>query len=69
MLPLAFVFLNECISVTMLFPFVGYMVYDFGIVTSKDLVGKYAGYISSMYVLGQLFTGALWGSLSDRWVP
>ena len=36
MLPLAFVFLNECICLTMLLPFVGYMVVDFKIVETKD---------------------------------
>eukprot|EP01062_Namystynia_karyoxenos_P084581 TRINITY_DN9997_c0_g1_i1.p1 TRINITY_DN9997_c0_g1~~TRINITY_DN9997_c0_g1_i1.p1 ORF type:complete len:511 (+),score=146.60 TRINITY_DN9997_c0_g1_i1:69-1535(+) len=65
MVPLAFVFLNESISLTMLFPFVGYMVADFGVVESKDQAGVYAGMIASMFVLGQLCTMQLWGTLSD----
>ena len=66
MVPLACCFLNECICLSMLYPFLGYMVWDFGIVENKDDAGMYAGYIASMFTFGQLLTGSLWGRASDR---
>ena len=67
MLPLACTFLNECICLSMLYPFLGYMVLDFGLVESTNEAGLYVGYIASMFTLGQLLSGSFWGSASDRW--
>jgi MFS family permease len=50
----------------MLYPYLGYMVVDFGLVDSPDQAGQYAGYIASMFTLGQLLTGIFWGEMSDR---
>ena len=66
MVPLCFVFVNECVCLTMLYPFVGFMVVDFGLVEDTNQAGMYAGYIASAFVLGQMCTCSMWGTLSDR---
>jgi MFS family permease len=49
---------------TVLFPFIYYMVRDFGY--PQDDVGYYVGWIASSFSLSQFFTAYLWGYLSDK---
>ena len=61
---LSLVVFSEPMSMTVLFPFVYFMVRDFGIV-DKD-IGFYAGYIASSFSIAQFLTSILWGTMSDK---
>ena len=61
---LATVILSEPIALTIIFPFIYYMVRDFGIPHEK--VGYYVGFIASSFSFCQLLTSFWWGQLSDR---
>jgi MFS family permease len=50
---------------SILFPFIYYMVRDFDICTEKD-IGFYVGFIASSFSLAQLCTTMGWGWMSDR---
>eukprot|EP01027_Heterolobosea_sp_BB2_P016108 GEZU01022972.1.p1 GENE.GEZU01022972.1~~GEZU01022972.1.p1 ORF type:complete len:179 (-),score=41.36 GEZU01022972.1:54-590(-) len=56
----------EAFNITSLFPYVGFMVKDFGLVESEKEAGYYAGLIASCFSLGQFTSGFFWGWLSDR---
>jgi MFS family permease len=62
---LCVVILSEPMSMSILFPFVVYMVRDFDIAEEKD-IGYYVGFIASSFSLAQLLTAIAWGRLSDR---
>ncbi|KAJ3269530.1 hypothetical protein HDV01_001334 [Terramyces sp. JEL0728] len=64
MLTLCIVLLSEPISSTILFPFVYFMVKDFGI--KEQDIGFYVGFVSSSYFFAQLLTSVFWGYFSDR---
>lgn len=61
---LCIVILSEPISLTILFPFVYFLVKDFGIETIN--IGYYVGYIASAFGIAQFLTSMWWGALSDR---
>eukprot|EP00026_Physarum_polycephalum_P005992 Phypoly_transcript_06031.p1 GENE.Phypoly_transcript_06031~~Phypoly_transcript_06031.p1 ORF type:complete len:569 (+),score=78.70 Phypoly_transcript_06031:137-1843(+) len=46
--------------------FVGYMVLDFGLVTTPADVGYYSGFLSSTYFFSQFISSFWWGKLSDK---
>ncbi|KAI9355683.1 major facilitator superfamily domain-containing protein [Zopfochytrium polystomum] len=52
-------------SMTILFPFVYFMVRDFGIADEKN-IGFYVGFIASSFSLAQFLTSLFWGWVSDR---
>lgn len=64
MLILCTVILAEPIALTILFPFVYFMVKDFGIIPSQ--IGYYVGFLASSFSFAQLLTSFWWGWLSDR---
>eukprot|EP00760_Papus_ankaliazontas_P009071 PhM_4_TR13962/c1_g2_i1/m.91727 len=64
---LAFIFANEAISISVLMPFVGYLVDSFHITSSKDTVGYYAGVVIAVFQLSMSISSPIWGKLSDRY--
>eukprot|EP01060_Flectonema_neradi_P035566 TRINITY_DN6587_c0_g1_i1.p1 TRINITY_DN6587_c0_g1~~TRINITY_DN6587_c0_g1_i1.p1 ORF type:complete len:485 (+),score=68.97 TRINITY_DN6587_c0_g1_i1:36-1490(+) len=61
---LAIALVTNSISITVLFPFVKFMVRDLGI--SEENSGYYVGLIASSFMLGRLFTAIPWGVFADR---
>lgn len=57
---------SDAIAFTQVFPYLPFMVVDFGMVDG-DLtrVGEYAGYVASCYSLSQLVSAVFWGKMSD----
>ena len=64
MLILCIVILCEPLSMMLIFPFLIFLLEDFGI-AERD-IGYYSGFIASSFSLAQLLTSAGWGALSDR---
>ncbi|KAI8614029.1 major facilitator superfamily domain-containing protein [Chytriomyces sp. MP71] len=65
MTALSFVIFCEPLSLTILFPFIYFMVRDFGLSSDKE-VGFYVGFIASAFSLAQFLTSLGWGWISDR---
>jgi hypothetical protein len=57
---LSIVLFSEPMSLTILFPFVYFMVRDFGMADEKD-IGFYVGFIASAFSMAQFLTSLLWG--------
>ncbi|KAJ1978551.1 hypothetical protein H4R35_001860 [Dimargaris xerosporica] len=57
---------SEPVSFTVLFPFVYFMVRDFGVAETPEQIGYYVGIVASSFSIAQMFTGMFWGFLSDR---
>lgn len=66
MLVLCVVIISEPLSLTILFPFVYFMVRDFGQIEHEEDIGYYVGYIATCFSFAQLLTTIFWGWLSDR---
>ncbi|TPX37689.1 hypothetical protein SmJEL517_g00556 [Synchytrium microbalum] len=62
---LCIIIFSEPMSMTILFPFVYFMVRDFGMTDEKD-IGFYVGFIASAFSLAQFLTSIWWGWLSDK---
>lgn len=56
----------EPIAFTSLFPYVYFMVRDFGVAEDKADVSKYSGYLSSTFAFCQVLTSFNWGKFADR---
>lgn len=56
----------EPISFTSLFPYVYFMIRDFGIAEDKTQISRYSGYLAAAFSLTQFFCCIHWGRLSDR---
>ncbi|KAI8893003.1 major facilitator superfamily domain-containing protein [Globomyces pollinis-pini] len=65
MLVLCITILSEPISLSILFPFLYFMVKDFDFCPESD-IGYYVGFIASAFSFAQLLTSMAWGTLSDR---
>ncbi|ORZ31353.1 major facilitator superfamily domain-containing protein [Catenaria anguillulae PL171] len=59
--------LSEPVSLSILFPFVYFMVKDFEVASNDATVGYYVGVLASIFSLAQFVTSALWGLVSDRY--
>jgi MFS family permease len=68
-LPMREIFVLMCIVISegfassMVLPFIGFMVMDFGI--SSDNVGYYAGFVTSSFYAAQFISSFFWGYWSD----
>ena len=62
---LAIALVTNSISITVLFPFLKFMVRDMG--QSEEDSGYYVGLIASSFMLGRLFTSIPWGVFADRY--
>ena len=60
------VFICEGFSYSFLFPFLGFMIMDLGVVSDSRKTGYYAGILAGSFALAQFFSGFLFGVLADR---
>eukprot|EP00698_Gefionella_okellyi_P022023 TRINITY_DN7237_c0_g1_i1.p1 TRINITY_DN7237_c0_g1~~TRINITY_DN7237_c0_g1_i1.p1 ORF type:complete len:599 (-),score=131.00 TRINITY_DN7237_c0_g1_i1:38-1834(-) len=58
---------SEPFFLTMLFPFVAFMVEGFNVSSTPEGVGYFAGILASSFSFAQFLSSSLWGTLSDRW--
>jgi MFS family permease len=58
--------LSSAVALTSLFPYVGFMVVDFGLVSNVNEAGYYSGYIAAAMMTGRLFSSYYWGRLADH---
>ncbi|KAH3678918.1 hypothetical protein WICPIJ_008782 [Wickerhamomyces pijperi] len=57
----------EPIAFTSLFPYVYFMVKDFGIAETEAEIAKYSGYLSSIFAFCQFLTAYNWGKFADKY--
>ncbi|KAJ3321365.1 hypothetical protein HDV06_004350 [Boothiomyces sp. JEL0866] len=57
----------EPVQFGMIFPFVYFMVRDFGIAKNETEIGNYVGLLTSSFCLAQFLTSLPWGWASDRY--
>ncbi|KAJ1917224.1 hypothetical protein IWQ60_007842 [Tieghemiomyces parasiticus] len=62
----AMVGITEPIHMTLVFPFIYYMVRDFNVSDDPRYVGFYVGVLAAAFAVAQLATGLLWGIASDH---
>ncbi|KAI4341200.1 hypothetical protein MLD38_025953 [Melastoma candidum] len=58
------VVLSAALPISSLFPFLYYMIEDFGI--SEVDIGLYAGFVGATFMLGRALTSVGWGAIADR---
>ncbi|CAG8443190.1 1377_t:CDS:2 [Gigaspora rosea] len=63
---LSVIVFSEPMNSTILFPFIYFMVRDFGVSDDDKEIGRYAGLIASSFFFAQFCFAMFWGSLSDR---
>ena len=56
----------EPIAFMSIFPYIYYMIEDFGITKSTTQIAIYAGMVTSSFALAEFSTSVLWGRLSDK---
>ncbi len=49
-----------------IFPYIYYMVRDFGITNDESQISLYAGMVTSAFTFAEFSTSVLWGRLSDK---
>ncbi len=57
----------EPIAFTSVFPYLFFMVKDFGIAKSEGEIAQYAGYITGSFAMCQVISGIHWGRMSDKY--
>ncbi|XP_028782397.1 protein ZINC INDUCED FACILITATOR 1-like [Neltuma alba] len=55
------------LPVSCLFPFLYFMVKDFGIAKTEADISSYAGYVGSSFMFGRALTSLPWGIFADRY--
>ena len=58
--------LTSAVSISSLFPYVGFMVVDLGLVEDVNNAGDYAGTIASAMMFGRCISSVYWGQKADR---
>jgi len=58
--------LASAISISNLFPYVGFMVIDMGLAKDANSAGKYAGFITSAMMCGRFISSYWWGQKADN---
>ncbi|KAI5077227.1 hypothetical protein GOP47_0007051 [Adiantum capillus-veneris] len=64
---IAFMVLCNALPISSIFPFIYFMVRDFGIAKADTQIATYAGYIGSSLMVGRFLSSTLWGILADRY--
>ncbi|XP_057547564.1 protein ZINC INDUCED FACILITATOR-LIKE 1-like [Amaranthus tricolor] len=59
--------LASALPISFIFPFLYYMVRDFGIAKREEDVSFYAGFEGSAFMVGRTFTAIIWGMVADRY--
>ncbi|KAI9115438.1 hypothetical protein K1719_013757 [Acacia pycnantha] len=55
------------LPISCIFPFIYFMVRDFGIAETEADIGSYAGYVGSAFMVGRGLTSVIWGIVADRY--
>ncbi|KAF9676481.1 hypothetical protein SADUNF_Sadunf08G0006400 [Salix dunnii] len=61
------VVLCTALPISTLFPFLYFMIRDFGIAEREEDIGYYAGYVGSSFMIGRALTSVFWGIVADRY--
>lgn len=64
---IAYMVLCNSLPISSLFPFIYFMVRDFGIAKLETRIGTYAGLIGSALMFGRSLTAVFWGMLADNY--
>ncbi|PIM98531.1 hypothetical protein CDL12_28989 [Handroanthus impetiginosus] len=59
--------LAAALPISSLFPFLYFMIRDFGIAKREEDISYYAGYVGSSFMLGRALTSLLWGMVADMY--
>ncbi|XP_028803352.1 protein ZINC INDUCED FACILITATOR 1-like isoform X3 [Neltuma alba] len=59
--------LCSSLPISSLFPFLYFMVRDFGIAKTEADISSYAGYVGSAFMFGRGLTSVPWGMVADRY--
>lgn len=62
---LSLAFFAHCYALSSLFPYVGFMMEEIGVVSNTDNAGKYAGYVSASFMVGRFLSSYYWGHFAD----
>ncbi|KAL3696350.1 hypothetical protein R1sor_010426 [Riccia sorocarpa] len=57
----------NALPISSLFPFVYFMVDDFGIAAKKEDIGYYAGALGSVFMFGRFVSSMAWGIFADKY--
>lgn len=67
MMVLASAVLASAVSLSGLFPYVGFMVVDLGAAKNEDEAGFYSGFIASGMMAGRFVSSVPWGRIADKY--
>ncbi|CAF2135937.1 unnamed protein product [Brassica napus] len=59
--------LSTSLPISSLYPFLYYMIEDFGVAKTEKDIGFYAGFIGCSFMLGRALTSVFWGIVADRY--
>ncbi|KAL0728164.1 hypothetical protein Bca4012_024257 [Brassica carinata] len=59
--------LSTSLPISSLYPFLYYMIEDFGVAKTEKDIGFYAGFIACSFMLGRALTSVFWGIVADRY--
>ncbi|KAL2643023.1 hypothetical protein R1flu_010610 [Riccia fluitans] len=57
----------NALPISSLFPFIYFMVDDFGIAAKKEDIGYYAGAVGSVFMFGRFVSSMAWGLFADKY--
>ncbi|XP_048625980.1 protein ZINC INDUCED FACILITATOR 1 isoform X1 [Brassica napus] len=61
------VVLSTSLPISSLYPFLYYMIEDFGVAKTEKDIGFYAGFIACSFMFGRALTSIFWGIVADRY--
>ncbi|XP_010492148.1 PREDICTED: protein ZINC INDUCED FACILITATOR 1 [Camelina sativa] len=59
--------LSTSLPISSLYPFLYYMIDDFGVAKTEKDIGFYAGFVGCSFMLGRALTSVFWGIVADRY--
>ncbi|XP_048334007.2 protein ZINC INDUCED FACILITATOR 1 isoform X2 [Ziziphus jujuba] len=59
--------LSTALPISVLFPFLYFMIEEFQIAKREEDIGFYAGFVGSAFMFGRALTSVIWGIIADRY--
>uniref|UniRef100_A0A1J3G6U7 Protein ZINC INDUCED FACILITATOR 1 n=2 Tax=Noccaea caerulescens TaxID=107243 RepID=A0A1J3G6U7_NOCCA len=59
--------LSTSLPISSLYPFLYYMIEDFGVAKTEKDIGFYAGFVGCSFMFGRALTSVFWGIVADRY--
>ncbi|KAG6420144.1 hypothetical protein SASPL_116663 [Salvia splendens] len=59
--------LATALTIASLYPFLYFMIRDFGVADREEDIGYYAGFVGSSFMIGRAVSSTLWGVIADRY--